>query len=238
MKKILICFLIVFVLFGYIVVSAEGKEDELNLVEITDQTKIEKIVESLSMRVESEKPLDSTLYGFDVNEHGMIAIVHRPYIFDHRDHISILSSDGEFQKAFSFKNSSHCAVRWDGSYLQIFLVMQKLVITVDLEGNILTIYDANGIDNSEWGDYTLDMLETNEKTIDGVTYIASRDYGVFDSLILKSQYTRVTVVSENSENLIYDVNSLSCATMIITVILVIAFFVGVAIKAYSLINKK
>ena len=116
--------------------------------------------------------------------------------------------------------------------------MQKLVITVDLEGNILTIYDADGIDNSEWGYYTLDMLETNEKTIDGVTYIASRDYGVFDSLILKSQYTRVTVVSENSENLIYDVNSLSCATMIIIVILVIAFFVGVAIKAYSLINEK
>lgn len=224
MKKLvilLVLFILSFSLCSTVTFAKEKSIGEISLTEVTDQERLDYFFENISIRIEEREPIKSSIDCFAVNEKGMIAIIHNSSLG--RRYIRIISNDGTFVKAFSYKqNSSAVAIRWDGDNLQIFSIRGGVAFTMDMEANILGVYDFT--QDEAWYEYYENDLDAKEKTVENVTYKVTKDFS-------KPIGEKIIVNSEEGTKVIYNDNGVGMISGLIFGIAFVAFFLTVFIKA-------
>lgn len=210
--KILVFFSLIVILFSLTIngsfVFAEGIDDDTILIEITGEERLEDIYESISLKSEKREPFRNTIMCFDVNENGMVAVLHP--IFFGRSRVCIFSSDGTFQRAFSFRNEGAAALRWKGDNLQVFC-LRSVAFTFDMDANILEACQI--IKGEAWSDF-YNGLFSEEKTVGDVTYKLDKES--------KIQYIRS--VSADGTLEIYNDGGMTLVTGIAILAFIIIFF--------------
>lgn len=220
-NKILAFFSLVVILLSITVnssfVFAEGIDDDTILIEITGEERLKDIYERISLKIEKSEPFRNTIKCFDVNENGMVAVLHP--IFFGRSRVCIFSSDGTFQRAFSFRNEGAAALRWQGDNLQVFC-LRGVAFTFDMDANILEACQI--VKEDAWSDF-YDGLLSEEKTVGDVTYKLDRES--------KIQYIRSVSADETLE--IYNDGGMT----FVTAIAVFAFmFIFISIVLINMIK--
>ena len=224
--NLLLIFLII-LSYSNMVAYAEEVDSEITLTEITDQERLNTFFENTSIRVEEKEPVKSIIKGFDVNENGVIAILH-PAMFN-RYYIRIISCDGTFQKAFYYKTSGEVAIRWEGENLQIFNIRGGVVFTIDMDANILDVYDITW--DQAWSEYYKNELQATEKTVGDTTYAVKND-------LSKSIKCNLVVTSLDESKVIYDDNGLALIGSVVIISFVVILFTFVFIKACLSLKRK
>lgn len=233
MKKLvmlLVLFVLLFSLCGTVTFAQEDSTDEITLTEITDQERLNIFYENVYIKVEEKEPIKSSIYRFDVNEKGMIVLLHWSSLTaDSQRYIRVLSSDGTFVKAFSYKNPGDVAIRWVGDNLQIFSIRGDIAFTMDLDGNILGVYDF--LANDVWREYRDNELDAREKTVGNVTYkISGDDDNRFN--------TRIIVSSAEESKVIYEDHGVGNISVFIAGCIFVVLFITMFIKAVIAVKEK
>ena len=233
MKKLvmlLVLFVLLFSLCGTVTFAQEDSTDKITLTEITDQERLNTFYDNVSIKVEEREPIKSSIYQFDVNEKGMIVLLHWSSLTaDSQRYIRVLSSDGTFVKAFSYKNPGDVAIRWVGDNLQIFSIRGDIAFTMDLDGNILGVYDF--LANDVWREYWNNELKAREKTVGEVTYkISSDDNEPLD--------TKIIVTSAEESKAIYSDNGVGAISFLVFGTVFVVLFIAMFIKAVIAVKEK
>ena len=211
--------------------SSNERVPNLVLTEMTDQERLNRFHENVSIKVSTIKPVESVIESFDVNESGMIALLHPSY-FGVR-YIRIIASDGTFQKAFIYKNNTAAAVRWVGDNLQIFNVRGGHAFTIDMEANVLSVYDIE--ENEGWSAYLHDVLKADEKKIGDTTYSVRKDHGKISTFAQNS--SKFVVTTDTDEKVIYDVSVKGYANAVFGIGFFVLFFVLAIVVAIVIFRK-
>ena len=232
MKKLvilLVLFILLFSLCSTVAFAKENSTDEITLTEITDQERLNTFYDNVSIKVEEREPIKSSIYQFDVNEKGMIVLLHyHSFGYEHQ-YIRVISSDGTFVKAFSYKPSGDVAIRWVGDNLQIFNIRGDIAFTMDLDGNILGVYDF--LANDVWREYWNNELKAREKTVGEVTYkISSDDNEPLD--------TKIIVTSAEESKAIYSDNGVGAISFLAFGTVFVVLFITMFIKTVIAVKEK
>ncbi|MBQ7344102.1 MAG: hypothetical protein IJW53_05015 [Clostridia bacterium] len=211
--------------------SSKEQIPNLVLTEITDQERLNRFYENVSVKISTIQPVKSVIESFDVNENGMIALLHPSYLGVR--YIRIISSDGTFQKAFTYKNNTSVAVRWVGDDLQIFNVRGGHAFTIDMDANILGVYDIK--EDEGWNAYLHDVLKTDEKKIGDTTYSVRKDHGKISSFAQNS--SKLVVTTDADEKVIYDVSVKGYANAVFGIGFFVLFFVLAIVVAIIIFRK-
>ena len=97
--------------------------------------------------LEPEEPRKLQIEQFDVNENGEIAILHNKTMG--RNYIRVISSSGEFLRAYSIKTSASMWVRWVGDNLQVIYSRSYICITFDENANVIEVFEKEFDDEFE-----------------------------------------------------------------------------------------
>ena len=232
MKKLvmlLVLFVLLFSLCGTVTFAQEDSTDEITLTEITDQERLNTFYDNVSIKVEEREPIKSSIYQFDVNEKGMIVLLHYDSFGYKHQYIRVISSDGTFVKAFSYKPSGDVAIRWVGDNLQIFNIRGDIAFTMDLDGNILGVYDF--LANDVWREYWNNELKAREKTVGEVTYkISSDDNEPLD--------TKIIVTSAEESKAIYSDNGVGAISFLVFGTVFVVLYITMFIKAVIAVKEQ
>lgn len=190
--------------------------------ELPEEKKIT-FVSNINVSPLSTEPRKKGVLCFDINEQGMIAVGQKNSQWNE---ICVYSSQGEFLYGFTFNCSQSFCVEWDEQYINVYFVRSDVIISLDLDGNILDIKAAkNTIDNNS---YQNSLLYSTTRTVGNTTYLIRNDIGIFN-LFATSYSQIVTIDDTGAESIIYDVNSMQLTKVIATISLVCVLVFGAVV---------
>ena len=198
--------------------------------EISEEKKTA-FVSNINVSLLREEPEKSGILCFDVNEQGMIAVGNKDF---QSKKICIYTSQGEFLYGYAFNCSQSFGVEWNGQNTNIYFVRSNVIISLDSEGNILDVKAIKAsIDNNS---YSNSLLYSTKRTVGNTTYLIRNDMGILNWIAFSFSQI-VAVDAAGTESVIYDVNSVQLAKMIVAVSFICAFvFVAVAVIVRSFIK--
>ncbi len=194
--------------------------------ELSEQTKTS-FISNINILPIDEEPVKKSINCFDVNSNYLIAIGQKTS--GSRKTICVYSNEGVFQYGYSFNCSGDFGVEWDEENLNIYFVRSDIIISLDSDGNISDIKAVQDtIDNNA---YRNSLLNSTNRVVGETTYLIENDMGMLNWIA--SSYSQIIVKeSTGSESIIYDVNSMQLANMIV-IISIVCVFVFIAIAAVA-----
>lgn len=125
-----VCLTIALLFGDSLIVFAEEKGGRVS------QEKMEKVFSSLQLQVVTEAEDRGTIECFDINSKGMIALAVKP---SPKASVYVYNSNGDFQYGYKFKCSEGFCISWNGENLVLYLLRSDLNITVDSNGNCVSM---------------------------------------------------------------------------------------------------
>ena len=226
---ILICLLtLILVVFP---VSAYGINTGFSVEELTDVDK-ENFLANFEKNYITENPmnLNMGISCFDVNEKGLIAVLHEKSNFKA---VCIYNSEGDFLYGYTFTAGQSIVVEWDGDNVNILLVRSDILISLDSSGKLQDIKEVPvTIENNEYKN----RLRKNTRIVGDTKYIIRSNMGPLN--MVATSYSQLVVIDgQGVEYVIFDVSSSQLTKTIIVVVVVFAFlcyattyFVRLAVK--------
>lgn len=174
------------------------------------------------------EPERKSILCFDVNEQGMIAIGQKD---SQRKEICVYSSQGEFLYGYAFNCTQSFGVEWDEQHINVYFVRSDVIISLDLDGNILDIKSVQDtLDNNS---YTNSLLYSTTRTVGDTTYLIRNDMGILN--LIAVSYSQVVLIDANGEKrIIYDVNS---QQLFKTLVILVAIIVFVCIAVIGVVRE-
>ncbi len=148
--------------------------------------------------------------------------------------ICVYTSQGEFLYGYKFDTSGAFYVEWDGQNINLYKVRSGLIMSIDPDGNIL---DVKSVQNTyENSIYNHKVLESKKRIVGNTTYVFRNNMGILNRIA--SSYSQIVITdAEGAESVIYDVNSMQLARMIIAVSVILFVVVYVVIDLVRLTIK-
>lgn len=191
---------------------------------------------NINMSLITTEPSKEAIECFDVNENNLIAIGRKCYLS--KGQICIYSASGEFLYGYEFSESGNFAVEWDGDCINIYSVRGDCVFSVDANGQIVEY--RKGLDTKGNTKYFRKLNSITNKVVDDTEYIFKKDLGFFNFLPLNN--TQVIVKqADGNETLIYDANSKTLFSIILTSVIITIFVSSVIVRLviyYTKIKRK
>ncbi len=194
-----------------------------SIEDIPEETKTT-FVSNINISPLKTEPVKGGILCFDVNERGNIVIGQNG---SQGKEVCVYTTQGEFLYGYTFNCSQSFGVEWDDEYINIYFVRSDVIVSLDSDGKILDIKAVQDtIDNNS---YRNSLLYSTTRTVGNTTYLIRNDMGIFNWIALSFSQI-VTIDATGTESVIYDVNSIQFAKMIV-IISLICVFVLVAIVA-------
>lgn len=233
MKFKRIYLLILFVLLIVIstnTIEVNAMNTEFSTEELSEETKAS-FVSNINVSPLSAEPKKRGILCFDVNEQGMIAVGQSD---SQRKTVCVYTSQGEFLYGYTFNCTQSFCVEWAEQHINIYFIRSDVIISLDPDGNILDIKRVQvTVDNNS---YITSLLYSTTRTAGNTTYIIRNDMGIFN-WIAPSFSQIVTIDSAGTESIVYDVNSMQLAKMIVTVSLICVFIlIAIAVLFWQFIK--
>lgn len=173
-------------------------------------------VSNISMLRLTQEPAKKGIQCFDVNEHGMIAVVQES---TRGKDVCVYNTQGEFMYGYSFDCGQSIGVEWDYEHINVYFVRSDVIVAIDSDGNIVAVNKVHDtIDNNA---HKNDLLYATSRIVDDTTYLIRNDMGVLNWIA--PSFSQVVVMDgSGTENIIYDVNSAQLVQMIVIVCVVFA----------------
>ncbi len=221
---------VLLIVFFTSVIEVEAMNTGFSTEELSEETKTS-FVSNINISPLKAEPVKRGVLCFDVNEQGMIAVGQKG---SQGKEICVYTPQGEFLYGYAFNCSQSFGVEWDKQHINIYFVRSDVIISLDSDGNILDIKASQDtIDNNT---YRNSLLYSTNRTVGDTTYLIRNDMGMFNWLA--SSYSQIiTIDAMGTECIIYDVNSMQLANMIVTISIVCVFvFVAIAVIAWQFIK--
>lgn len=160
---------------------------------------------------QEESNIDMTIENFDVSEDGKVAIA----LTNH--HIVVFDSNSKFLYGFSFNDPGTCYVTWQEENVAIVTVRGSLLITIDYNGNLVSISKiVDSPNNTEHGKYIIQTI----KEVGGIRYEIKNNLGIFN--ILTNTYSQL-VKTDTNGNIAILINARK--TQMVRILITIVFAV-------------
>ena len=224
MKKIILFVLttLLFSLCGMISL-AEENDQEIIRNEIVGQTKNE-FLQNIEFSVEENGPSKYPIDGFAVSDNGTAALLHKAK--DSKWHVRIISSDGTFQKTFSFRDTGFVYISWNGENFQVFSTRFEIVEYVfDENANLVHMYEIT--ENEAWTAFFENELKPNqdkEKTVGETTYTVIEE-------------SKLIATSIEGEKIMYDGSALMFTRVLSMCFNLLLIIIGVPMGLIVLFDK-
>ena len=180
-----------------------------------------------------KRPSERTIYCFDVNEKGMIAIGSNELLSEYKV-ISVYNVDGDFLYGYEFECSGNFGLEWDDENIIIYYVRSSVAASVNKRGQIEELLEIeNSIDNNT---YWNEVVYADRRNINNNVYLAQKNMG-FLNLFASSSSQLVSINGNGDKTVIFDVNSSYFRDLLILFIVVVVL-VGFAVIRVWLETKK
>lgn len=200
MKRLCMIFLtIILMLLPLCIVGAKTVLSEFQTEPCSKEDK-ENILKYTNITALKTKPEEKPIACFDVNKDGLIVL---GLELSGQKEICVYNSDGEFQYGFRFNTSGDFSVMWKENNISLYLIRDAAEIIITPEGKVENIYTV--LINSENNSYYNNVVEAKIRKINNTTYMLKNDLGFLNSFA--STYSQLIVKNNNTEKIIYDVNS-------------------------------
>lgn len=185
------------------------------------------LISNIQIKPLEKEPVELTIYYFDVNSNGLIAIANNS---DDEKIICVYSNEWVFQYGYTIDSSGSIAVEWDGDRLNIYFVRGDVIVSVNPDGEILDLLRVS--DTIENNSYRNHLLTDTERTIGDTTYSIENDMGILNFIAVS--YSQVIARdAAGGERIIYDVSSkqlFNTTAVLIIVCIVVAIAVTTIVK--------
>ncbi len=226
---LLLSFVLLIVFFTN-VIEVKAMDTGFSTEDLSEETKTT-FVSNINISSLKAKPEKRGILCFDVNEQGMIAVGQKGA---QGKEVCVYTSQGEFLYGYAFNCNQSFGVEWDEQHVNIYFVRSDVIISLDSDGNILDIKAVQDtIDNNT---YRNSLLYSTTRLVGDNTYLIRNDMGIFNWIA--SSYSQIiTIDAMGTECIIYDVNSMQLANMIVTTGIVCVFvFVAMAVIVWQFIK--
>lgn len=215
--------LLLLIVFFTNAIEVNAMDTGFSTEEISEEKKTA-FVSNINVSLLREEPEKSGILCFDVNEQGMIAVGNKD---SQSKKICIYTSQGEFLYGYTFNCTQSFCVEWDEQHVNIYFIRSDVIISLDSKGNILDVKAVKAsIDNNS---YSNSLLYSTKRTVGNTTYLIRNDMGILNWIAFSFSQI-VAVDAAGTESVIYDVNSVQLAKMIVAVCFICVFvFVAVAV---------
>ena len=221
--------LLLLIVFFTNAIEVNAMDTGFSTEEISEEKKTA-FVSNINVSLLREEPEKSGILCFDVNEQGMIAVGNKD---SQSKKICIYTSQGEFLYGYTFNCTQSFCVEWDEQHVNIYFIRSDVIISLDSDGNILDIKAVQDtIDNNS---YRNSLLYSTTRTVGNTTYLIRNDMGILNWIAFS--FSQIVAVDAGTEFVIYDVNSVQLAKMIVAVCFIcVCAFVAVAVIARQFIK--
>lgn len=226
---LLLSFVLLIVFFTN-VIEVKAMDTGFSTEDLSEETKTT-FVSNINISSLKAEPEKREILCFDVNEQGMIAVGQKGA---QGKEVCVYTSQGEFLYGYAFNCNQSFGVEWDEQHVNIYFVRSDVIISLDSDGNILDIKAVQDtIDNNT---YRNSLLYSTTRLVGDNTYLIRNDMGIFNWIA--SSYSQIiTIDAMGTECIIYDVNSMQLANMIVTTGIVCVFvFVAMAVIVWQFIK--
>ena len=225
-RKTIILFALLLIICAGCNIEVTARSDGFSVEELSEDSK-KSILGNIDLWVLAEEPSQIMSFrSFDVNSEGDVVIGSQMFT---RANVCVYDSAGNYKCGFAFNEQGTFGVAFNGNCINIYKVRSKLVITVDLCGNVVNMYRIQkSIENDR---YWSDNVWVKKRVIGSTEYVARNDKGLFN--IFSSTYTRlISKPSDDKEIIIYDANmpQLLLDVLLLILILGITTVGAIAIK--------
>ena len=178
-----------------------------------------RLVSVYSISLLTEEPEKSEIRCFDVNEQGMIAVGRQD--IHEKEIVCVYTSQGEFLYGYKFDTYGSFYVEWDDKCINLINVRSDIIMSLDSKGNLMDAKKIlNSFDNTE---YMNSLDSTSTRTVGSTTYLVRNKMGILN-WICPNYSQIVTIDAEGKESIIYDVNAIYLAKMILILSMILALF--------------
>lgn len=178
-----------------------------------------KVVKNINIRLLTNEPPKRGINCFSVNEDGKIAIGSETI---ENKTICIYTSDGVFQRGYSFSCSGSFGIELDNNTLIIYLVRSDLAITVDQEGRVEKVLRIqNTPDNNSYWNNTVFASKIKVKDAE----YTLENSGLFNKF--SSSYSRLAISVNGEKTIIYDVSTTQNLRNMVGLILIFSLICSV-----------
>ena len=213
-------------LISVLSVSADAAESTSEetwfLMQSVEKERADSYLSKIKLTRFTEEPIEAPIHNFDVNHNDQIAVG-----FDSigKDLIGVYDSNGTLLYGYRSDSNSPILVKWDHDNLEIYYTKSSLVITVDPDGNVLSVEEIINTPDSYryWN-----VLEAQERTVGDTTYVI-RNKNIILKILSPISYSQILKISSNGqETVIYDVTVLHIMRCVfISLVLVSGFGVPI-----------
>ena len=197
------------------------------------QIEIDKFLSNMDISMVFKRPLERTIYCFDVNEEGMIAIGSNEFLSEFKA-ISVFNADGDFLYGYEFECSGNFGLEWDGENIIIYFVRSNIATSVNKRGQIEELLEIeNSIDNNT---YWNEEIYADRRNVNNIEYLAQKNM-CFLNLFATSSSQLISTNANGDKNVIYDVNDSYFRNLLIMFIAVVALVSIAVIGVWREIKK-
>lgn len=221
---------VLLIVFSTNVIGVKAMDTGFSTEELSEEAKTT-FVSNISISPLKTEPAKKGVLCFDVNEQGMIAVGQKDF---NEKEVCVYTSKGEFLYGYAFDCTQSFGVEWDNENINIYFVRSDVIISLDSEGNILDIKKVqNTIDNNT---HSNNMLYSTNRIVGDTEYLIRNDMGIFNWMA--ASYSQIiTIDAMGTERIIYDVNSMQLANMIVTVSIVcVVVLAAIAVITWQFIK--
>lgn len=173
------------------------------------------------IEVEPEKhPIDC----FDVSDTECIAIGAHSPTDSNKKTVCIYTKEGKFKYGIGFECSGFFGIEWDDENLVIYFLRSNVAVSMNIDA--LPLEAVKIIDTYNYA-YWENTVKATTRTVDGTKYELRN---TFDPLGIASSYSRLVVVEDGTDSVIYDVTSSYSVYYIVTIILIIVIVLSFFIR--------
>ena len=224
-KKYIILFSVIMLLVLSSTNVAVAENNIFSTEKLSDN-EIKTVIYNIDLEVLTSEPIKKQIKCFDVNENELIAIGMES--FD-KKFVVVYNTDGIFQYGYSFNCNGSFGVKWDKNDLSIYLVRSDIVFSVNYNNEIKNVFKINDIPESysSWNDY---IFKTT-RLVGNRKYIMKNDMCIFN--FFASSFSQLIVTENDTEKIIYNVNSQQFVKYIVCSVLIVIFALWVLLMIIS-----
>ena len=190
-------FCIIFVLSLCFCTNAFAAVSAFQTEPIADKDKTD-FLSAINITLLNEEPQKDAIDYFDVTEDGLLVVTHSDY--DNTKYICVYDKT-EFLCGYSLTAYGNVLVECADENINIHFFRGNYMVSVDQNEVVDVVLVTETAENNR---RLTDYINTKEKTVDGKTYTAENDTGLFK--VFSSKYTKITLKEDNTETVIYDVS--------------------------------
>ena len=129
----------------------------------------------VNINILAQEPPKNVFRYFDVSETGDIALLSN----DSTKKTICIYRGSSFLTGYEFESYGECYVKWQGEQLQILLLRESCLVTLNSNGDIVDVIKVQNIEFDEYKEVQRIRAET--------TYLIKRDMGIYNFFIMQPE---------------------------------------------------